>query len=226
MLSQRLRGKSLMAVCGTPLLGWVIHRIKQMEFIDEIIVATSDQTADDPIAFYSEGNNVKVVRGDNQDVLSRFTEASKDLSDVDVLLRFTADNPLYDPDRTRAAKTTFENSKAEYGHIDGLSHLLPEFIQVTTLRDAASNTSESYDREHVTAFIRNNPERYRVVTMPSDYCNLIPKHNKKFTIDRQDQLEDFEAMISEVAGDQNPVNVGVDQCYLWLNKINKNVPAQ
>ena len=46
MLSQRLRGKSLMAVCGTPLLGWVIHRIKQMEFIDEVIVATSSEPAD------------------------------------------------------------------------------------------------------------------------------------------------------------------------------------
>ncbi len=95
MLSQRLRGKSLMAVCGTPLLGWAIHRIKQMDFIDEIIVATSDQTADDPIAFYSDGNNVKVARGDRQGVLSRFIEASKDLSDEDVLLRFTACNPIY-----------------------------------------------------------------------------------------------------------------------------------
>ncbi len=94
MLSQRLRGKSLMAVCGT-LLGWAIHRIRQMDFINEIIVATSDQTADDPIAFYSDGNNVKVARGDRQGVLSRFIEASKDLSDEGVLLRFTAYNPIY-----------------------------------------------------------------------------------------------------------------------------------
>ena len=226
MLSQRLRGKSLMAVCGTPLLGWVIHRIKQMEFIDEIIVATSDETADDPIAFFAAGSNVTVVRGDNQDVLGRFTEASKGLSDEDVILRFTADNPLYDAQRTEIAKQAFETADADYGHVDGLSHMVPEFIRVSALRDAASKTSEDYDREHVSIFIRSHPDLFKITTLPANYANLRPEYDGQFTIDRQDQLEDFESMVADVTGSQNPTDVSLDECYSWLDTKNRRAKTE
>ena len=215
-----------MAVCGTPLLGWVIHRIKQMEFIDEIIVATSSETADDPIAFFTEGNGVKIVRGDNEDVLGRFVAASKEMTANDVVLRFTADNPLYDPQRTELARQAFENSKADYGHVDGLSHMVPELIRVSALRDAASKTSESYDREHVSVFIRSNPDLYKIITMPPNHGGLRPEYDGQFTIDRQDQLESFESMVGEIAEDQNPTDVSLDDCYSWLDTKNRRVKTE
>lgn len=221
MQSHRLRGKSLMAVCGTPLLGWVIERVQQMKFVDEIVVATSRETADDPIAFFAKGNNVTVVRGDNEDVLGRFIDASKSLKDQDVVLRFTADNPLYDKRRSELAKDQFEKSNADYAHVEGLSHMVPEFIRVRCLRDVAANTTEAHDREHVSVYIRQNPSSYQIETLPADFADLRPEYDGRFTIDRQDQLEDFETMVEEIRNGQSPTATTLDNCYQWLDHKNQ-----
>ncbi len=49
MLSRRLRGKSLISVAGRPLLTRVLERLAAMSFIDEIVVATTPDAADEPI---------------------------------------------------------------------------------------------------------------------------------------------------------------------------------
>ncbi len=49
MLSRRLRGKSLLAVAGQPMLARVLQRLGAMSFIDQIVVATTPDAADEPI---------------------------------------------------------------------------------------------------------------------------------------------------------------------------------
>jgi spore coat polysaccharide biosynthesis protein SpsF len=123
MLSKRLRGKSLMAVSGQPLITRVINRIKAMSFITEIVVATTPDAADDPIVAVANSVNLRYIRGDRSDLLGRFIQASADLLDDDCVVRFTADNPLYDPLRSAQVYQAHISGKWDYTYIDGLSHM-------------------------------------------------------------------------------------------------------
>ena len=222
MMSNRLRGKSLMAVSGIPLLKWVLDRAKQMEFLESIVVATSDTTADEPIALFASQHGATVVRGDVEDVLGRFIVAAEGLDDEDVILRFTADNPLYDAKRALQAQKLHDEHRPDYSHVDGLSHMVPEFVRVGSLRQVAAQASEPVHREHVTVYIRHTPEKFKIQTLPSDFAGLRPEYDDQFTIDRQDQLEAFENMLADIAPD-SPSTASLDDCYKWLDQQNKGL---
>lgn len=94
MLSTRLRGKSLMSVSGIPILYRVVENIKKIDFIDEILIATTSLEADKPIVSAAQSLNVKVFQGSSLNVLDRYIKASSDMNDDDLIVRFTADNPI------------------------------------------------------------------------------------------------------------------------------------
>ena len=152
MLSKRLRGKSLMAVNEVPLLFRVIQVVKQNDFIDEITVATTDMIADDPIESAVKDLNVNIFRGDALNVLNRFVEASNDMDEHDVIIGFTADNPLNYSAISKKAFDAHIKNKSDYTYIDGLSHIVPEFISVGALREIHDLATENFDKEHVTPF--------------------------------------------------------------------------
>ena len=52
MKSTRLPGKVLMSVLGKSLLGYLIERMRKTRSIDDIVIATSVEVADDVIAEY------------------------------------------------------------------------------------------------------------------------------------------------------------------------------
>lgn len=207
MLSKRLRGKSLMSVNEIPLLFRVVNAVKRMDFIDEITVATTDLIADDPIESAVKDLNVKLFRGDSLNVLNRFTEAADDMDEHDIIVRFTADNPLYS--RSISAKV-FQNhldEKADYTHIDGLSHVVPEFFNVASIREANKLTNSNFDKEHVTPFFRKNTNLFKVLELPNDFDGLRPDLDPFLTIDTNDQLNAFETMLTALDYDHKTVHL-------------------
>ncbi len=216
MLSSRLRGKSLMAVGGKPLLVRVIRRVRAMDFIDDIIVATSTDLADDPIEAMMRQMGIRVFRGDRADVLDRFNAATSSLDPDDCIIRFTADNPMYDPEASKAAYAEHLKSNADYTHVTGLSHVVPEFIQIKALRLAADQATESFDREHVTPLLRKNPQWFSIHELAADFGGLRPELDPFMTIDNQSQLEAFEQMLKDVEVEGQAVELAA--CYRWLDR--------
>lgn len=217
MLSQRLRGKSLMPICGIPLIQWVVEKVRSLDFVDQVIVATSDHPADTPLATFAYQLGVEVFRGHKEDVLGRFVGAAKNLRDDDIVIRYTADNPMYDGPKTQALLEAFINSQSDYGCVDGLSHLVPEFIRVGCLRKLSELTQNHSDREHVTLFLRNQPSPFGRFIGPRDFAGLRPQYDKDFTIDFGHQLESFEELIRSAKA-ANPLEVTLDECYSILDK--------
>ena len=215
MLSSRFRGKSLISVAGKPLLARVLERIEAMDCIDEICVATTREAADEPIAALADRRGVQCIRGDHEDVLLRYIQATESLDDDDVIVRFTADNPLYDPQRAERLFQLHREGDWDYTHIDGLSHMVPEFIRVGALRQIERETSDSFDREHVTPYLRKKKGTFRVQTLPSDFAGLRPDLDRHLTIDRQEDLERFEEMLIRLEKPDQVVSL--DDCYYWLD---------
>lgn len=215
MLSSRLRGKSLMAVNEIPLLYRVIAAVKQNTFIDEIIVATTDMIADDPIeAAVNKLEGVDFYRGDSLNVLSRFIGASEGLDEHDVIVRFTADNPLNYKEISHKVFQKHIANNSDYTHIHGLSHIAPEFIKVGALRQANKMTKENFDREHVTPFFRKNTNIFNVLELPNNFEGLRPDLDKYLTIDTVEQLDAFEKMYNALKVDDNKINFNEIYAYL------------
>lgn len=96
MTSRRLPGKVLMDLAGTPLLAQELRRLRRAETIDDIVVATTVNETDDPVAELAAAEGVRVFRGDERDVLGRYLGAAAE-AHSDVVVRITADCPLIDP---------------------------------------------------------------------------------------------------------------------------------
>lgn len=162
MNSKRLQGKVMKDLCGKPLLSHVITRAKKAKLADQVIVATSVEKSDDPIAELCWSEGVKCYRGSLDNVLKRYKDAAKD-SKATTIVRITADCPLIDPLVIDECIGAFEAS----GGADYVSNVHPslrtfprgfdvEVFSLGALEKAEREATDAYDKEHVTPFILKN----------------------------------------------------------------------
>src|ERR1051326_1059183 len=96
MGSSRFPGKVLADLGGRPMLWHVVHRTKGATMLRDVVVATSDSPADDPIAQFCAAVAINCFRGSENDVLDRFYQTARHYR-ADTVIRITADCPLIDP---------------------------------------------------------------------------------------------------------------------------------
>ena len=164
MGSSRLPGKVIRHVLGKPLIAYEIERLKQCERIQNIVLATSDKPSDDPIAAVGEELGVMVFRGSESDVLDRYYQAAK-ATNATTIMRVTGDCPLIDPEICNATIRDFFTQDADYimtspRFAEGLDCEVFTFAALEASWKEAELASE---REHVTLFIRNRPERFTCI---------------------------------------------------------------
>lgn len=171
MSSTRLMGKVLLDVLGRPLLFRVFERIQPAKNIDEIVVATSDRTEDQPIADFCAEYGFSCFRGSHNDVLDRFMQGAA-LHRADVIVRLTADCPLLDPQviqkivsEYREGDFDFVSNTLERTYPDGLD---TEVFSFDALKQAHRESKKPSEREHVTPFIYNHPERFRLKNIKNE----------------------------------------------------------
>jgi spore coat polysaccharide biosynthesis protein SpsF len=189
--SSRLPGKILLPLAGRPLLAHVVQRLRAVqEFIEqplEVMVATTHQAGDDATATVCRDLHVPCHRGEPVNVLARYLAAAADLGDEDVVIRATADNPLYCPRRTAMILRQHLAAGMDYTGIEGLSAIVPEVIGTGALRAMAPLVKQlgaaeaDYCREHVTPYFRRPGAPFRVQLLPKDWQGLRP--DVRLTVD-------------------------------------------
>lgn len=97
MGSSRLPGKVLLEIAGQPMLVRVVERSRRAARLDQVIVATTTDQADDPVAELCEKRGFDIFRGSMFDVLDRYYQAASSFK-AGLIVRLTADCPLIDPD--------------------------------------------------------------------------------------------------------------------------------
>ena len=92
--STRLPGKSLVKLCGKPLIIWVMEAVSRAKELDDVIVATDD------IRIYKEvklsGFTPVMTRVDHPSGTDRIAEAIKGRA-ADIIVNIQGDEPLIDP---------------------------------------------------------------------------------------------------------------------------------
>ena len=89
--STRLPAKPLADIHGRPMIQWVYESVKEMEFADEVIVATDDNR----IQEVAEGFGAKVVMTslDHQSGTDRVAEVARGI-DCDIVINIQGDEPM------------------------------------------------------------------------------------------------------------------------------------
>ncbi|HEX6445458.1 MAG TPA: glycosyltransferase family protein [Streptosporangiales bacterium] len=197
MGSSRLPGKVLVPLAGRSVLGWVVRAVEQSGCVDELVVATTTEPADDAIVGECEALGVEVARGPVDDVLSRFLNAVERWK-PDAVARFTADCPLLDPSLVALAVSAWRAAP----WLDYLSTALPrcvprgmdvEVVRGDTLR-AVDATATAHHRAHVTSAVYTDPERHRLLGL-----HLHPDASDlRVTLDTDDDLRLVRAVVDEL----------------------------
>jgi spore coat polysaccharide biosynthesis protein SpsF len=153
--STRLPGKALADLAGLTVLARCVERLQATSGLP-VVLATTTDPADDRLCEAGERLGVTVVRGATDDVLSRFVLVAATLELTD-LVRATCDNPGVDMDSPRRTLELLQRNGADYVAEFGLPYGAGvEALSVPALRRAAELTSDPYDREHVTPFLRRD----------------------------------------------------------------------
>lgn len=187
MSSTRLPGKVLADVAGQSVLMRTVHRVARSRRLDEVVVATSDQAVDDPIAALARRKGVPVSRGSAMDVLDRFLLAARERG-ADVIVRITADCPLVEPeliDRCVEAFFTQSADHASNAYVRRYPRGLDvEVIRLAALKRAGREARLPFERAHVTPYIHQHPELFRLVSVEgeADYVS------QRWTVDTPDDL--------------------------------------
>ena len=196
--STRLPNKVLADIGGRSLIEFQIERLKRSKLVTEIIIATSDKKYDDPIETIGISLGLKVVRGDEEDVLSRFVLASKNALGK-TLIRITADCPLIDPELLDQMLKIYISSKSDYltntfppTYPDGLDI---EIFSSKCLEEAHRESTSKYQREHVTPWIKEN-KNYLISNKENqeDFSSL------RWTVDEPEDLEVMRNIIDNFNG--------------------------
>ena len=167
MSSSRLPGKVMKEVAGRPILWWQIYRLSQSLLLDEIIVATSTNPADDIIAEFCAEQNVKCFRGPEEDVLERVCGLIRKYA-VDLHVETFGDSPLVDAeilDRLVGCflkeinKTDFVTNAYDCGFPAGAD--LNVYLGKTLLSINEELSAVNENREHVGYNILKS-EKYKI----------------------------------------------------------------
>jgi len=163
--SSRLPGKVLKPLVGEPMLARHIERLQRSRHISPLLVATSTDESDHPLAALCEHLGVPCHRGSLNDVLDRFFRAAEPLA-PEHLVRLTGDCPLADPEVIDATIEFHLNGGYDYTS-NAIQPTFPDGLDVEVfrfacLRDAWHEATLPSEREHVTSFIYRRPERYRI----------------------------------------------------------------
>ena len=166
MSSSRLPEKVLKEVEGKPLLLFECERLLLSKKIDKLIIATSEDSSDDPLEVFGKTIGLDVYRGSLDDVLNRyyscitsFIEKNKlEKEDINII-RVTGDCPIIDPEVIDEVVDKFEKNNCDYCS-NTLTPTYPDGMDVevctfSALEYAFNNAEYKSDREHVTLFIKN-----------------------------------------------------------------------
>jgi spore coat polysaccharide biosynthesis protein SpsF len=200
MSSSRLPGKVLKNVCGKPMLAYLLERLSHCKNTSEIVVATSNDRSDQPIADFCSVLKVACFRGSLANVAKRIHDALSCYG-FDVFVRISGDSPLLDQRLVDTGLNLFLN-----GECDMVTNILPrtfpkgqsvEILNSDVFAQAFYKMIDQQDLEHVTPYFYRNSEHYRIRNFESE----IQSGHIQLSVDTDEDFLNFERIIKAMDRD-------------------------
>lgn len=165
MASSRLPGKILLPLAGEPALFRMVERARRSSRLDAVVVATTVEASDDPVADLCSKKGIDCFRGSQEDVLSRVLKAAES-AQADLIVELTGDCPLIDAAHIDAmigfylaGGYAYVYNRLHPGYADGLD---VQVFSREALARVDSLAKDPIDRTHVSSYFYREPGRYRV----------------------------------------------------------------
>lgn len=168
--SSRLPGKVLRDLGGRPMLAWTLERVRAATQVTKVVVATSTEASDDPLAIFCAAQGVDCYRGSLENVAARYALAAR-AEAVNAFIRITGDAPLIDP-----AIIDWAIKLYHAGDWDLVTNVLvrtfpkgqsAEVLRSSTFFQVCAEMSDPVHLEHVTPFYYENLGRFRIAAFTS-----------------------------------------------------------
>jgi spore coat polysaccharide biosynthesis protein SpsF len=197
MSSQRLPNKVLHEVAGKPVLQYLLERLYHCDCLDKIVVATSVDDSDTPIADFCQRENVDFYRGPLADVAGRFDEVLGKYG-FDAFIRVNGDSPLLDQRLVEKGVDLFLG-----GNYDLVTNVLPrtypkgqsvEVLSTATYRKTYPRMQEAEEKEHVTLYFHKHPEEFRIknFALPENLNHI------QLSVDTWQDMNNFVTIVSKM----------------------------
>jgi spore coat polysaccharide biosynthesis protein SpsF len=195
MGSSRLPGKVLLDISGRPMLWYVVQRTRAAHTLNDVIVATTTEPADELIVDFCREHNISCFRGSEKDVLDRYYQAALE-SRAEAVVRITSDCPLIDPEIIDKTVRAFWETKPDYASNTRVRTyprgLDTEVMAFTALQTAWNEAVHPYQRSHVTPYLYENPACFRILPVTGDEDHS----DYRWTVDTPEDLEFVRAVYS------------------------------
>ncbi len=206
MTSTRLPGKIFKEINHKKLLQYHIDRLQQTGF--DIAIATTINATDDCVYEFAEKQNIKVHRGSENNVLSRFHETATKFK-FDIIVRVTSDCPLIDGDliHSNIEKYLQFNNPNLYMS-NGVDRTYArgfdmEIFGFQLLNEAFQKATDEKDLEHVTPYIwKNRSGKVEFYSIKQ----VVNNSRFRITVDTVEDFELIKVLIEDYHADRLPYN--------------------
>jgi spore coat polysaccharide biosynthesis protein SpsF len=207
--SSRLPGKVLMPLAGKSLLERMVERVRGARTPFSIVVATTQDTSDDPIAALCDSTGIPCYRGHPTDLLDRHYRAAL-AHGADVIAKIPSDCPLIDPAVIDRVLGVFLAAPETYDFVSNLHpptypdgndvEIMPRRILEIAWREA----DRDFEREHTTPFLWEHPERFRLANVIWE-TGMDYSMSHRFTIDYPEDYEFIRAVYDRLWTPERPI---------------------
>ena len=189
MGSTRLPNKVMKKINGQTLIELLIKRLSGSRLIEDIIFAIPKSSANNILSNHIISKGLKVFKGSENNVLRRYYQCAKKYH-VENIIRITSDCPVSDIKIIEKLIKKFKLSDLDY-----ISNTMPpsfpdgldvEIFTYKSLETANKYAKSTFDKEHVTSYIRNSSKFKKY-----NLRNSLDLSNLRLTVDEK---EDFKVI--------------------------------
>lgn len=188
--STRLPGKVLEDISGKPMLWHVVNRAQKAGSLDQVLIATTLSARDDAVESFCKSHGFACFRGSEDNVLERYYLAALSFN-AKTVVRLTADCPLIDPAVVDIVVSSYLRESGSYDYASNTVErtyprgLDTEAFSFRVLEKCHKEAKEKPEREHVTLYMYEHPEEFRVLCVK----NSVDLSGFRWTVDEERDLE-------------------------------------
>jgi spore coat polysaccharide biosynthesis protein SpsF len=228
MGSTRLSQKIVRPLLNKPMLARMIERLKQVKLADVVVLATTDEPESQVLVDLAKEMGIECYLGSCDDVLDRVLKAAK-TNNIDLIVETCGDCPLIDPDLIDQEIQTFLDNDVDYVGC----HLVKTYplgldaklFTTETLEEVSKLTADPADRENVSLYIYEHPERYKLFNIEA--VGKFRRPDLRLVVDYEEDFILIEKVYQSLYGNnpafRYPDILNFLARYPELTEINKNV---
>lgn len=204
--SLRLPGKAAEVLSGRTVIEWVIGRAKRAGKLDKLVIATSENAEDDWLLETAMRAGLDVIRGSQDDVLSRYVAALEQFP-ARAVVRITGDNPLTDPGLIDDLVDHFNARRPDYAYVAKAPYgAAADIFCSDRLIEVSDTILSPHQREHINAVFLDDYLYYRITSLAPAAARQRP--DVRVTLDDKDDLARLGEIFERL---EDPLSAGLDE---------------